>query len=43
MRNRPKLRNCRYPICGSVQGQTGWGLEPPGLVEDVPDDGRGLD
>jgi len=25
-----------------VKGQVGWGLEHPGLVEDVPADGRGV-
>jgi len=31
---------CSLP--GGVQGQVGWGFEPPGLVEDVPAHGRGL-
>lgn len=26
-----------FPILGSAQGQVGWGIEEPGLVEDVPD------
>lgn len=30
-------------IPGSVQGQAGWGLEEPGLVEGVPAHGRGWD
>ena len=29
------------PVPGRVQGQVGWSSEQPGLVEDVPADGRG--
>ncbi|XP_066182548.1 multiple epidermal growth factor-like domains protein 6 [Sylvia atricapilla] len=29
------------PMPGSVQGQAGWGLEQPGIVEGVPAHGRG--
>lgn len=28
--------SCGYPIPGNVQRQAGKGLEPPGLVGDVP-------
>jgi len=35
-------RSCGCPLPGSVQGQVGWGSEHPGLVEDVPADGRGV-
>ena len=35
--------NCDHPIPGSVQGQVGWGLEQPGIVEGVPAHGRGLE
>ena len=28
-------RSCGCPIPGSAQGQLGWGLEQPGLVEGV--------
>ena len=31
------------PLPGSVQGQTGWGFEQPGLVEGIPAHGKGLD
>ncbi|GAB0191433.1 cAMP-dependent protein kinase inhibitor alpha [Grus japonensis] len=34
-------RSCGCPIPGSVQAQTGWGFEQPGLVEGVPAHGRG--
>ncbi|KAK4806794.1 hypothetical protein QYF61_005590 [Mycteria americana] len=34
-------RSCGCPIIGSVQGQVGWGFEPPDLVEDVPAHGWG--
>jgi len=27
---------------GSTQGQAGWGIEQPGLVEGVPAHGRGV-
>jgi len=30
------------PLPGSDQGQVGWGLEHPGLVEGVPAHGRGI-
>jgi len=30
------------PLPGSVQGQTGWSSEQPGLMEDVPAHGRGV-
>jgi len=36
-------RSCSCPLPGSVQGQTEWGFEQPGLVEDVPAHGRGLE
>jgi len=29
-------------LCGSVQGQVGWSSEQLGLMEDVPDRGRGV-
>jgi len=29
-------RSCGWPLPGSVQGQTGWGLGHPGLEEGVP-------
>lgn len=32
----------KFPIPGSVWGQVGWGLEQPGLGEDVPAQGTGL-
>ena len=35
-------RSCGCPLPGSVQGQVGWGLEHPGLVEGVPAHGRGV-
>jgi len=31
------------PLPGSVQGHVGWSSEQPGLVEDVPANGRGLE
>ena len=34
--------DCGCPITGSVQGQVGWGFEPPDLVEGVPAHGRGV-
>ena len=36
-------RSCGCPLPGSVQGEVGWGLEQPDLVEDVPAHGRGMD
>jgi len=36
-------RSCGCPLPGSDQGQVGWGLEHPGLVEGVPARGRGLE
>jgi len=33
----------RCPIPGNIPGQIGRGSEQPGLVEDVPAHGRGLD
>ena len=33
-------RYCGCPVPGSVQGQVGWGLEQPGLLEGVPAYGR---
>jgi len=35
-------RSCGCPLPGSIQGQAGWSCEHPGLVEDVPADGRGV-
>jgi len=35
-------RSCGFPLPGSAQGQVGWSSEHPGLVEDVPADGRGV-
>ena len=35
-------RSCGCPLPGRVQGQVGWSSEHPGLVEDVPADGRGV-
>ena len=35
-------RSCGCPLPGSAQGQAGWNSEHPGLVGDVPADGRGL-
>jgi len=29
-------RSCGCPLPANVQGQAGWGLEQPGLVEGVP-------
>jgi len=34
-------RSCGCPLPGSVQCQTGWGFEEPGLVEGVPAHGSG--
>ena len=34
--------SCGCPIPGSVQGQAGWGLEEPDLVEGVPGHGTGV-
>jgi len=36
-------RSCGCPLPGRVQGQLGWSSEHPGLVEDVPADGRGVE
>ena len=36
-------RSCGCPLPGSAQGQVGWSSEQPGLVEDVPADGTGLE
>jgi len=36
-------RSCGCPLPGSVQDQTGWGFEQPGLVEGVPAQDRGLE
>jgi len=36
-------RSCGCPLPGSVQGQVGWSSERPGLVEDGPAHGRGLE
>ena len=33
-------RSCGCPLPGSVQGQVGWSSEQPGLVEDVPAQGK---
>jgi len=33
-------RSCGCPLLSSVQGQVGWSFEQPGLVEDVPAQGR---
>lgn len=33
-------RSWEFPIPGSVQGQSGWGFETPGLVKCVPTHGR---
>jgi len=30
------------PLPGRVQGRVGWSSEHPGVVEDVPADGRGV-
>jgi len=35
-----RQRSCGCPLPGNVQGQVGWGFEPPGLVKDVPVHGR---
>jgi len=35
-------RSCGCPLPGRAQGQVGWSSEQPGLVEDVPADGRGV-
>lgn len=35
-----RSRGC--PIPGSVEDQTGWGFEIPGLVEGIPSYGRGV-
>lgn len=29
-------RSCQCPIPESIQGQTGWGFQQPGLMETVP-------
>jgi len=36
-------RSWGCPLPRSVQGQAGWSSEQPGLVEDVPAHGRGLE
>jgi len=36
-------RSCGCLLPESVQGQVGWGSEPPGVVEGVPAQGRGLE
>jgi len=36
-------RSCGCPLPGSVQGQVGWSSVQPGLVEDVPAHGRGVE
>jgi len=36
-------RSCGFPLPGRVQGQVGQGLEQPGLVEEVPAQGRGVE
>ena len=36
-------RSCGCPLPGRVQGQVGWSSEQPGLVEDVPADGKGVE
>jgi len=36
-------RSCGCPLLGRIQGQVGWSSEHPGLVEDVPAHGRGLE
>lgn len=33
-------RNCGCPIMGSIQSQVGWSFERPGLLKDVPANGR---
>jgi len=35
-------RSCGCLIFGIVQGQVGWGFEPPGLVKGVPAHARGV-
>jgi len=35
-------RGCGCPLPGRVQGQVGWGLEQPGLVEGVSAHDRGV-
>lgn len=37
-RNKSEMLDC--PIPGSVQSETGWSLQQPGLVEGVPARGR---
>lgn len=36
-------RSCGCPTFGSIQGEVGWGLELPGLLEGVPAHGRGVE
>lgn len=36
-------RSCGCPISGTIQGQAGQGFEQPGLVKDVPANGRGVE
>jgi len=36
-------RSCRCPLPGRAQGQVGQGFQQPGLVEEVPACGRGLE
>lgn len=36
-------RSCQCPIPESIQGQTGWGFQQPGLMETVPAHGRELE
>ena len=35
-------RSCGCSLPGRAQGQVGWSSEQPGVVEDVPADGRGV-
>jgi len=35
-------RSCGRPLPGIFQGQVEWDFEQPGLVEGVPDNGRGI-
>lgn len=35
-------KNCGYPITVNIQGQTGWDLQPPDLVEGVPAHSSGI-
>ena len=39
----PKFVDFVCSLCGSIQGQAGWGFEQPGLEGDIPAYSRGLE